>query len=594
MISNHRSRTLPLTMLTRLTLLALLWIAVQPVTVSAYVEIPYTLGRVVMESTSITLLKIEKVDKERNLILFRKVKDLKGTQPGEVIKHNIGRGGFHEREWKAIMEYAEPGKTALFFNNGGASETCIANYWYQAYTNGDWWNMSHGEPYMLRSYAGTADKLAAIVTAMLTGQEVVVPCMVDGDKMSLQLRTARIQRLRASLKIQDYNATRDFAGWGGDDFRTIAGMPPFSHYAGVSRTDPEAQGVTVADIDGDGKNEFCFYGLGKVALLKVDGPALSEISLPITTGARWAGFADFNGDKKLDLLLATPQGPRLLTGQGGNFKDESHLLPSESYYQLTAATWINYDGDAHPDILLANGFLGLRLYRNLGAVQGEGAAQRQFVDLSEQAGLGAHGLGAALRQKGDHLAVADVNGDGRDDFLYTIGTGLLALNSSQGFTEAKESGLSFVVGKVRPVFADWDGDQKPDLFVPQNGVSKLWANRAGKFVDVTASSGDLNRALGEATCATGADFDGDGRLDLLIGCTKGPNRLFRNAGQGKFVDGTLDAGLLQRIFNTRGIAMGDINADGIPDLLLNNEGQESSVLLRAAAQPAAGQVGRNP
>ncbi|MBC8114628.1 MAG: hypothetical protein H7062_09645, partial [Candidatus Saccharimonas sp.] len=39
----------------------------------AYVELPYTLGRVILESTSISVLRIEKVDKEKNLILFRKV-----------------------------------------------------------------------------------------------------------------------------------------------------------------------------------------------------------------------------------------------------------------------------------------------------------------------------------------------------------------------------------------------------------------------------------------------------------------------------------------------------------------------------------------
>jgi hypothetical protein len=144
----------------------------------AYVEIAYTLGRIVQESTSISVLRIEKVDRERNLILFRKVQDLKGAMAGETAKHNIGRGGFHEREWKAIMDWAEPGKTAVFFNNGGASETCIGNYWYQAYNGGEWWNMSHGEPYMLRSYAGSPDKLAGAVQSMLAGQEVVVPCMV--------------------------------------------------------------------------------------------------------------------------------------------------------------------------------------------------------------------------------------------------------------------------------------------------------------------------------------------------------------------------------------------------------------------------------
>src|SRR4051812_15042530 len=78
----------------------------------AYVEIPYTIGRVINEATNVCVMRVEKVDKERNLIIFTKVADLKGKHPTEQIKHNIGRGGFHPREWQFIMEAAEPGKIA--------------------------------------------------------------------------------------------------------------------------------------------------------------------------------------------------------------------------------------------------------------------------------------------------------------------------------------------------------------------------------------------------------------------------------------------------------------------------------------------------
>ena len=546
----------------------------------AYIEIAYTLGRVVQEATSISVLRVEKVDKEKNLILFRKVQDLKGTLPGETTKHNIGRAGFHEREWKAIMEWAEPGKTAVFFNNGGASETCIGNYWYQAYAGGEWWNMSHGEPYMLRSYAGSADKLIGVVEAMLAGQEVVVPCMVDGDKMALQLRTAKIQRMKVSLKLQDYNPQRDFAGWGGDDFRSIAGMPGFTHVAGVTSVGPEAQGVAVADVDGNGKPDFCFYGQGRVTLLKMDGPALSEIPLPHSGGARAAEWADFNADGKPDLLLATSTGPKLLTNQGAAFKDDTATLPKEPYYNVTAAAWIDYDGDKRPDILLANGFLGLRLYRNTGT---------GFEDATTAAKLGADGVGGKL--KGDHLTVADVNGDGRADFLYSAGTGLLALSTAQGYVESKDPALQFQAGKVRPVFADLDGDGALDLFVPQTGTCKVFANRAGRFVDITAQCGAIAQPVGQAVSAAAVDFNKDGRVDLIVGCLKGANRYFRNTGQGKFIDATDEVGLSQQIFNTRGLAAVDINSDGAMDLLLNNEGQESTVLLGRPAAVAVGQVG---
>src|SRR3954447_12619515 len=118
----------------------------------AYVEVPLTLGKIVQDSTNIVVMKVEKVDKERNLVIYRKVKDLKGTHPTDVIKHNIGKAGFNPREWQFCMQGAQVGNTAIFFHNGGASETYLDNYWYQAYA-GDWWAMSHGEPFLLRSYA---------------------------------------------------------------------------------------------------------------------------------------------------------------------------------------------------------------------------------------------------------------------------------------------------------------------------------------------------------------------------------------------------------------------------------------------------------
>jgi hypothetical protein len=705
-------------------------------TVQAYVEAPHSLGQVITLSTNIMVLRVEKVDKERNLILYRKVRDLKGTHPTDVIRHNIGRGGFNPREWQYPMDWAEVGKTAVFFHNGGASETCIGTYWYQAYAGGDWWSMSHGEPFLLRSFAGNVDKLVAAVTEILAGREVVVPCMVDGNKDDLHLRRARVQRLRASLKLQDYNPKRDFAGWGGEDFRRLAGMPGFTHLATLPRVDPDAQAVSFADIDGDGKPDLCLVGGARTALLQNSGEALSEVALPGATGSRAALWADYNGDGKPDLLLATPSGPKLYTNLGGTFRDDSHLLPKEPCYNLTAAAWIDYDGDGRPDLLLGNGFHGLRLYRNAGRIEGvkpalvlgkwryigpfdndgsrgfdtvyppekeidlarkypgkngEEAVWREgkfsdesgndllplfrpenrnwsvvylhreitttvgmelpvslgsddtltvwlngekllaqneyraaapdqaqvvlklkpgkndvllkicqgggewgfffqprktappvvdwrFEDVSEAVGLGPRGIGSDV--KGDTLTIVDVNGDGRPDFLYGAGSGLLVLNTPNGFVVSKDSGLAFRPGQVGPVFGDFDNDGYPDLLVPQANGCKLFRNNGkGRFVDVTATSGDLARPFGQVRCAAWGDFDNDGYLDLVVGCLRGPNRFFRNRGDGTFEDATESVGLHQRIFNTQAIGVVDLNGDGVLDLVLNNEGQDSVVLL---------------
>jgi hypothetical protein len=552
----------------------------------AYVEAPMSLGAVIQQSSHIMLVRVQAVDREKNIIIFRKERDIKGKHPTEIIKHNVGRGGLRPNEWKPQMDWAEPGKAAVFFHNGGASETCIGTWWYQAYAGGEWWNHSHGEPYLLRSYCGSPEKLAGIVAEMLAGREVVVPCMVDGNKDDLHNRRAKIQRLKASLKIQDYNPKRDFAGWGGEDFRRLTGMPGFTHYSPLSRVDPDAQAISCLDIDGDGKLDLCLVGAGRVVVLHNGGDSLSEVMLPLSPadkgGCRAAVWADYNGDGKPDLLLATAGGPRLFTNLGSGFRDDTALLPLEPYYTLTAAAWIDYDGDGRPDILLADGYHGLRLYRNGGVPPQSNAKPSAFMDVSAQVAFGPDGVARGV--KGDTLTVADVNNDGRPDVLYGAGTGMLLLNVKSGagvrFVEATESGIAYKPGKVGPAFADFDNDGNLDLFVPQNGRSKLFkGDGKGRFVDVTDQAGDLAKAAGWATSAAWGDFDNDGHVDLVVGYLRCPNRYFRNRGDGTFADAGGKVGLDQRIFNSQAVLLADLNNDGALDMVFNNEGQESAVLL---------------
>ena len=702
----------------------------------AYVEAPYALGRLIQESRNILLVSVEKVDKEKNLIVYRKVRDIKGVHPGETIGHSIGRGGFHPREWQTIMAWAAPGRVALMFHNGGAGEMCIDNYWYQVYA-GQWWRMSHGEPYLLRTFAGKPQKLAAAVAAILAGREVAVPCMVDGDKNALQLRKAKVQRLRASLKIVDYNAQRDFAGWGAEDCSPVPDMPGFTHFAPLADFGRNVSGLAATDLDGDGKPDLCLFSTTGLLLLHNSDGILTEMPLPFGGGARAADWADADGNGRPDLLLATPLGPRLLLNEAGGFTDGTNLLPRQAYYNLTAGAWLDYDGDARPDVLLADGFRGLRLYRNKlgepapkakprigtwyyagpfdnpggrgfqtryppeqgidlskkyvgkngkevvwregkftdgqvntlalfgpeaddnsavylyreldfgGAVElpvslgsddtltvwlnrrqllAENAARgcapdqnklvlklhagrnalllkicngsgefafyfradaagevvpRAFEDVTEAAGLGEEGI--AGRYKGGHLAVADVNGDGRVDFLFGAGRPgrpILAINTGKGFVAAEDCGIEYDPEAVTPVFGDFNGDGAADLFVPQRGTCRLFRNDGrGRFVDVTAKAGALAKPVGWATSAAWVDLGGGRAPDLVVGCLRGPDRYFRNNGDGTFTDATDRIGLSQRIFNTRAVAMLDINKDGVADLVVANEGQPSAVFL---------------
>jgi hypothetical protein len=530
-------------------------------------------------STHVMVARVEQVDRGKNVIVYRKLRDLKGRWPAEVIRHAFAPT-LPERPY--IMQWAEPGKTAVLcaLESYKWGHTYIDGQWYAASTtNWQGWVVSHGEPVLLRTYSGKAERLASAAAEILAGKEVVVTCLAGDNLEELRQRRAKVQRMRAGLKRTDYNPRRDFVAWGGDDFTEATGMPGFSRYSPLPRSGADAQAIACADFDGDGRPDLCLSGAARVVLLRNHGDFFTEVPLPgLVGGCRAAVWADYNGDGKPDLLLATPAGPKLYTNLGGgSFRDDSALLPREPAYNLTAAAWIDYDGDGKPDVLLGNGFHGLRLYRNKGPAPAGAPAGAWFEDVSARVGLGADGVGGSL--KGDTLTVCDVDGDGPPDFLYGADTGLLVLNTPTGFVEAKDAGVVYQPGGVGPVFGDFDNDGHPDLFVPQPGGGKLFRNDGrGRFTDVTAHAG-LDRLPAAVTCAAWGDLDNDGHLDLVVGCLRGPNRFFRNKGDGTFEDATEAVGLDRRIFNTQAVCLVDLNNDGVLDAVFNNEGQDSAALL---------------
>jgi hypothetical protein len=197
-----------------LTLAALLLVVAVP-SAFAYVEAPYTLGRVCHESTNIIHLEVTQVNKEKGLIYYKKLTEIKGKEAQKEIKHNIGKRGYNAREWQTIMKWAAVGKRAMMFFNAGASETCIGNYWYQCYKEGEWWGMVHAEPYLLRTFSGNPDVLARAIVDIQKNKEVVVTCFADANREQMHQQKGKIQRLRASLKRLDYNVKRDFVAFGG-------------------------------------------------------------------------------------------------------------------------------------------------------------------------------------------------------------------------------------------------------------------------------------------------------------------------------------------------------------------------------------------
>ena len=133
-------------------------------------------------------------------------------------------------------------------------------------------------------------------------------------------------------------------------------------------------------------------------------------------------------------------------------------------------------------------------------------------------------------------------------------------------------------------WADFDNDGDLDLFVGFKAdlPNRLYRNDNGTFVEVGAQSGIAD--LPDTRAAAWGDFDGDGKLDLYVGFTRKSgtaNKLYRNLGNGKFVDVSKDLGLDVK-GETRQVCWVDFDNDGdldlfvalrdAPNMLFHNEG----------------------
>jgi hypothetical protein len=259
---------------------------------------------------------------------------------------------------------------------------------------------------------------------------------------------------------------------------------------------------------------------------------------------------------------------------------------------------LDLDSDAWPDLLFVNGKDwgapgGARhgLYRN----NHDGT----FTDVFPGSGLDdadLYGLGAT---------VADYDNDGHDDlFITTVDGGRLYHNDGDGtFTDVTaQAGLRNSGFGVSAAWLDYDRDGLVDLFVgnyvrwspetevpcgPREGprgycgpdsyspvAPTLYRNQDGRrFEDVTASAGlddPTDKTMGVAVL----DYDGDRWPDVFIGSDRVPAKLYRNDGEGGFVDVGVGAGVALSEFGSARANMGvdaaDYDRSGRPHILVGN------------------------
>jgi len=292
-----------------------------------------------------------------------------------------------------------------------------------------------------------------------------------------------------------------------------------------------------------------------------------------------------------------------------------HHAGSGRYYMVetmgAGVAIFDYDQDGDPDVFYVDGaqlpgYQGeaprARLLRN---DRGEGGVQ--FTDVTADAGLTltVYGMGAVA---------ADIDGDGDLD-LYVTGfganqmfenlgdgrfrditararTGVAAFSASAAFADLDRDGdLDLYVTN----YVDFDFDHNPICGNQEKGVRAychpdvyhgvpdvFFRNRGdGTFDDDTQRAG-FDLADGTGLGVIVGDVDADGWPDVYVANDMRANNLFRNRGDGRFEEVGLLAGVA---FNDRGdpeasmgVAMGDLDGDGRPEIAATHLDAQTNAL----------------
>jgi len=207
----------------------------------------------------------------------------------------------------------------------------------------------------------------------------------------------------------------------------------------------------------------------------------------------------------------------------------------------------------------------------------------RFYDVATDAGLviNQHSGGAIMEDfDGDGLLDLMVSGSGPRDqlrFFHNNGDGTFS-------ERTREAGLTGETGGLNIVVTDYNNDGHPDVLVlrggwwGQNGkypMSLLRNNGNGTFDDVTEEAGLMS--LHPTQTAAWADYDNDGWLDLYVGheantTENHPSQLFHNNHDGTFAEVAAPNALADMGF-VKGVAWGDFNNDGRPDLYVSVKGK---------------------
>ncbi len=370
------------------------------------------------------------------------------------------------------------------------------------------------------------------------------------------------------------------AGGGGD-----GGIPPFSLYWSVA----------VADLNGDGlpdiATSFTFFKSatsqpGFVVVYLQDpskpGTFLSPMTFRVGDHPVSLAIGDLNGDGQPDIAVANTilNSADPTSGVYVLLQDPLHpgqFLAATSYATGTAPSSVtigDLNGDGKPDLVVADGS-GVSLLFQDPNTPGS-FLPRMALDVGSVT---------------SSVAIADFNGDGKPDLATTTATSVVVVlqDATKGGTFLNPTSYQAGLQPIWVAGADLNGDGKPDLAVanlgsPSDGstasLSVLLQNPAtpGSFLAATEYKTDFLSSV-----VVVADLNGDGKPDIAVANTGGltgvcPPTCNLSGSVSVLLQDPAMAGHFLPVTNyashdqVLSVAVGDMNGDHKPDLVIANGG----------------------
>ncbi len=352
---------------------------------------------------------------------------------------------------------------------------------------------------------------------------------------------------------------------------------------GAYAVERNSQGMVYTDFNGDGRGDIAVIAnMVSVLLGRADGTFQPARFSTIQQGQFYENLAtaDFNRDGRADIITGSRSGiitVALGTGDGG-FQAPTNIA-TPNWVRFIATGDLN--GDGRPDAVATNGLpfstnqqVGENIVVLLGL--GNGAFQPPvFVRAGPNPA---------------HVALADVNGDGRLDAVVT-NQGILPASSGP---PPNAGGTSILLGNGDGTFrapvsypagsnpdttsvGDFNGDNRPDIVTASGGGFSGFQLHTflGRGDGTFTARQSLRTDFGPSDIAI-ADFSGDGKNDLAVAHCCGDTLMSYLVGNG---DGTFQSEVLFPAADSPyRVVAADLNGDRKPDLIVGHSGSSDGIV----------------